>query len=718
MNPGGLSDPGVPYPPERLSNRLIHEKSPYLLQHSHNPVDWYPWGEEAFNRAASEDRPVFLSIGYSTCHWCHVMAKESFEDTNVASILNREFVSIKVDREERPDIDSIYMEICQRMTGRGGWPLTIVLTPEKKPFFAGTYFPSVSRSGIVGISEILLRISELWHGQRGDLYSTADEIIRLASPESINLGEDPDQRMLDAGFRDLATHFDRKNGGFGSAPKFPAPHMLVFLIRYWYLTGQTRALTMAEQTLNAIRSGGIWDQIGSGLYRYATDAQWRVPHFEKMLSDQALFVIACTEAYEATRKVCYQNIANECVNYVLRELQDPGGAFYTAEDADSPDGEGAYYTWTQEEIVRVLGPEDAERFFSVFTLTSVADNNTGDDEVPENECRCILSVSAEDMALAKTLDIAPEAFSAQRDALRSRLLSARQERPRPGRDTKILTDCNALFCKALAQAGRAFNNPSYIDAASRALRFIQLYLFDDNGSLLHRYYEGKSGILAFADDYVHLISACIEMYRSTFEIAYLKNALDLNTHLRLHFHDTDNGGFFTISDTVTDLPVRRKEWYDGSVPSANAVAFENSMQLARFTADPDLEKMGQSCARFVAGSADRTPSAVTGFLAALSCFPRIKGVWDIVISGNPSDERTRALVDELRSRYLPDLIVLLRPPGKAGNDVDTVVPLARGRVFGDSIATAYLCSSSECLPPVHEPPELRRLLDKEMDAGP
>ncbi len=492
--------------------------------------------------------------------------------------------------------------------------------------------------------------------------------------------------------------------------------MLVFLTRYWNLTGQTRALAMAEQTLTAIRSGGIWDQIGSGLHRYSTDAQWRVPHFEKMLSDQALFVIACTEAYEATRNVYYKNIANECVNYVLRELQDPGCAFYTAEDADSPDGEGAYYTWTQEEIVRVLGPEDAERFFSLFTLAPVADNNTGIGVMPENQRRGVIFAAGESESLAKTQNIAPEEFSALRDALRLRLLSARQERSRPRRDTKILTDNNALFCKALALAGRAFNNPAYIDAASRALRFIQLNLFDDKGSLLHCYYEGKSGILAFADDYVHLISACIEMYRSTFEIAYLKNALDLNTHLLRHFGDANKGGFFTISDTVTDLPVRRKEWYDGSITSANAVAFENSMQLSRFTADPDLEKVAQGCARFVAGSAARSPSAVTGFLSALSCFSRIKSILDIVISGNPSDESTYALINVLRSRYLPDLIVLLRPQGKAGDDVDAVAPLARGRVSGDTIAMAYLCSSSACLPPVKEPLELRRLLDTEMDA--
>ncbi len=695
-------------PQKRSPNRLVHEKSPYLLQHAYNPVDWYPWGNEAFSRAIQENKPVFLSIGYSTCHWCHVMARESFEDGDVAAVLNRGFISIKVDREERPDIDSVYMGVCQQMTGRGGWPLTIVMTPEKKPFFAGTYLPKKNVAGITGLSDILFRIIDLWQKNREELYRAADEIFRTSRPEYGSPAGIPDRRFLNEGFRELSGHFDEKNGGFGSAPKFPAPHTLIFLLRYWHLTGDSRALAMAEQTIDAIRRGGIWDHVGAGMHRYSTDAQWLVPHFEKMLYDQALLVLACVEAYEATRTARYRTIAEECIAYVLNNLIDPGGGFYSAEDADSPGGEGAYYTWTKEEIARVLGPEDAALTFTLFTLTPLHETGVVPKGMPGNSIsqRFILSAGGPDPVLANILKITERELAVRRDSIRIRLRRARDERPRPARDTKILTDINALFCTALARAGRVFENPGYIDVASRTLQFICLHLRDADGHLLHRYSDGESGIMAFADDYVYLVSACLELYRVTFKFTYLRDAISLNAAFLAHLLDAENGGFFTISDTVVDLPVRKKEWYDGAVPSANTIAFENLMQISRFTGDDALEKVALESARFIAGAAAHAPSSVAGFLAALTCSYPAGETQDLVIVGNLAEIGTRNLLDAAQSRYLPGLLILLRPPGRAGDEVDAVAPAARGRVRRDRRATAYLCSGSTCLPPVCDPQEL------------
>ncbi|MFA7695685.1 MAG: thioredoxin domain-containing protein, partial [Methanoregula sp.] len=558
MPNGNAPDPELLHPDSgnRSSNRLIHEKSPYLLQHAHNPVDWYPWGNEAFSHAAQEHKPVFLSIGYSTCHWCHVMAHESFEDPAVAALLNREYICIKVDREERPDIDSVYMTVCQQMTGQGGWPLTIVMTPKKEPFFAGTYFPRVSGAGMPGLMDLLERIATLWHERQDELYQSAGDITAWVKSAPSPSSRDPDRVLLDEGFQELSRQFDPENGGFGHAPKFPAPHILIFLLRYWYLTSEPRALAMVEQTLDAIRYGGIWDHVGGGLHRYATDARWLVPHFEKMLYDQALFVLACTEAYEATGKNRYRTMADECIAYVFRDLRDPGGAFYSAEDADSPGGEGAYYTWTCDELAAALGSDDARRATSFFTLTPLPGNsyNHGKSGNNRQEQRLVLSaVTGPEPVCAE--DIPGDDRSILRESIRSRLYTVREKRARPARDDKILTDTNALFCTALARAGRVFRKPAYVEAASEAMQFLSGQLSDSDRGLQHRYRDGVSGIPAFADDYAYLISALIALYGATFDPAYLYRALDLNTTFIAHFQDKEKGGFFTTSDQAEELLV-------------------------------------------------------------------------------------------------------------------------------------------------------------------
>ncbi|WP_292368147.1 thioredoxin domain-containing protein [Methanoregula sp. UBA64] len=673
----------------RPANRLAREKSPYLLQHAHNPVDWYPWGDEAFLRAKSEDKPVFLSIGYSTCHWCHVMAHECFEDEGVAAILNRDFVSIKVDREERPDIDSVYMEICQQMTGQGGWPLTIIMTPDKLPFFAGTYFPRDSTPAMPGLTAILERVAEVWHSNRDELARSAKEISTFAGTLPFVVAADtPGRALLENGYRALAAQFDKKNAGFGNAPKFPAPHILIFLLRYGHLAKKPDARLMAERTLDAIYAGGTWDHVGGGLHRYATDAGWRIPHFEKMLYDQALFVLACTEAYEATKNERFRRMAGECIAYVFCNLRDPGGAFYTAEDADSPGGEGAYYTWTRDEL-------DATGAGSLFTLTPLPADGRD-----RKEPRFILSRSSPNNPAIP-------------DPVREQLRAIREKRARPARDDKILTDTNALFCQALARAGRAFDEPEYTRAAEAAMGFLLAHLAGEDGTLFHRYRDGERAVPAFADDYAQVIAALIALYEATFDPVYLTKARQYTGILRNRYGDPREGGFFTVAEGTGELFARKKEWYDGAYPSANATAYGALSWLARTTRDPDIRASAQASAMFLAGAAGRAPAATAAYLAELARFSEDAAEQiDLVIAGDPASADTRALITAARSRYLPGLITILKPPGNAGEAIDALVPAARGRVMQAGRATAYVCGGHTCRPPVQDPEELRWMLEK------
>ena len=440
----------------RRTNNLIHEKSPYLRQHADNPVNWYPWGDEAFRRAREEGKPVFLSIGYATCHWCHVMAHESFEDKDVAAILNEHFIAVKVDREERPDIDGVYMAVCQQMTGQGGWPLTVTLTPDKEPFFDGTYFPRTTRGRMIGLTDLLARIAGLWEQQRDELETAAGRITATLRDQTPHLKNGiVDTTLLDKGYRELSARFDSVNGGFGGAPKFPTPPTLLFLLRYWKRTGSAPALQMTEQTLDAMARGGIFDHIGGGFHRYATDAAWRVPHFEKMLYDQALLLSVYTETWLATKNPCYRRIAMSVVGYVLDRLQAPGGAFISALDADSPEGEGAYYTWTRDKLDSVLGPDDGAKAADLFGVSPA-----GNFSILETGRRTSILY----LPKRRTHADIP-------DSIRTRLLAGRDLRPLPQRDDKILTDWNSLFITALARASRAFGDPQSCMAAKKPWHF-------------------------------------------------------------------------------------------------------------------------------------------------------------------------------------------------------------------------------------------------------
>jgi hypothetical protein len=690
---------------EMQYNRLIHEKSPYLLQHATNPVNWYPWGIDAFSRAEHEDKPVFLSIGYATCHWCHVMAHESFEDRDIAALLNRDFICIKVDREERPDIDSIYMSVCQMITGQGGWPLTVIMTPEKKPFFAGTYFPKKSRFGITGLADLIPRITRLWEEKREELLMSAEQIILALHQEQDTVRKGiPDISLLNSGYEELARRFDPEYGGFGRAPKFPTPHTLLFLLRFWRRTGNERALLMVEKTLCEMQSGGIFDQIGGGFHRYSTDKQWRVPHFEKMLYDQALLIMAYTEAYQASQNHAFRKTAEEIITYTLRDLASPQGAFYSAEDADSAGGEGSFYLWTSQEIEHILGKDDAMYARGVFNVTPSGNYHTAESGNAQN----ILFLT-QPMTKSESSPCLSDADHELRlDSIRARLFAARSHRSRPSLDDKILTDWNGLFIAALAQAARTFNKEEYLTNATKAMEFILTRMRDPEGGLLHRYRDGEPAIPAFADDYAFTVKALIELYESTFEPSYLRSALELNTLFLEHFWDNVKGGFFTISDNAEVLLIRKKEFYDGAIPSCNSVALENLIRLAHLTGETKMEELASELSRCFVPFVHQSPSAHTWYLCALDTI--IGPLQDVVIAGERDAEDTGILIRALHDNYFPHLLVICRSPGTVSDLLNTIAPFTRNMNLIGGKATAYICAGHTCTGPTSESQRMLELL--------
>ena len=690
---------------EKYGNRLIHEKSPYLLQHARNPVDWYPWSDEAFKRAVRENKPVFLSIGYATCHWCHVMAHESFEDTGIATILNTHFISVKVDREERPDIDSVYMSVCQMMTGKSGWPLTVFLTPEKKPFFAGTYLPKESRFGMTGLADLLNRIIQVWQENHGDILRSAEEISAALHQEQEPSHDDiPDISLLISGYEELVLRFDTEYGGFGGAPKFPTPHNLLFLLRFWKRTGNKRALAMVEKTLHAMRGGGIFDQIDGGFHRYSTDAQWQVPHFEKMLYDQALLVMAYTEAYRATHNPDFKKTAEDIISYVFFSLTSPDGAFFSAEDADSPGGEGAFYLWTAGEIERVLGKEDAIVAARVFGITPAGNYQETETGPGQNILTCKKSIAE----ASSSIGLSQADFKIKLASIRAKLFAAREHRARPALDDKILTDWNGLFIAALAQAARAFGNEHYLSAARRAMQFVITRMRAPGDGLLHRYRDGEPAIPAFGDDYAFVIKGLLDLYESTFDPSYLLTAIELNTWFAAHFHDETRGGFFTTSDSAEILLVKKKEIYDGAIPSCNSIAFENLVRLGHLTGDSLYEQLASELSRTFAAPVNQSPSAHAWFLCALDS--AIGPVYDVVIVGERDDEDTKAMNNGLWEQYLPHVLIVFKQLN--GDDIllSRLAPFTQNLNSPRGKATAYVCTGHACALPVTDLHQLLELL--------
>lgn len=574
---------------QKEPNRLIKEKSPYLLQHAYNPVDWYPWGEEAFEKARKENKPVFLSIGYSTCHWCHVMAHESFEDEEVAGLMNEAFVSIKVDREERPDIDNIYMTVCQIILGRGGWPLNIIMTPGKKPFFAGTYIPKNTRFNQIGMLELVPRIKEIWEQQHEEVLDSAEKItstIQEMIKESS--GEGLGEEVIEEVYEELLSSFDTEYGGFSGAPKFPTPHKISFLLRYWRRSRNPEALHMAEYTLDKMRRGGIYDHLGSGFHRYSTDSMWLLPHFEKMLYDQALTAIAYTEAYQVTGKDLYKETAEGILDYVLRDLTSPEGGFYCGEDADVEREEGKYYLWTLEEIRSILDPEDSELIIKMFNLR---EEGNFEEEIRGRETGTNLFYMARSPgSLAAKMKIPVEEVEKKVKAAREKLLKARYERKRPSLDDKILTDWNGLMIAAFAKGYQVFGEQRYLKAAEKAADFILMALYSPGDGLLHRYRDGVAGISGTSDDYAFLIHGLLELYEAGFKMRYLKAAVSLNSELLECFWDPVNGGLYFTANDSEALIFRKKEFMDSAIPTGNSFEMLNLLRLSRIIADPGDRK--------------------------------------------------------------------------------------------------------------------------------
>ena len=737
------------------ANRLADEKSPYLLQHAHNPVDWYPWGEEAFEKARLEDKPIFLSIGYSTCHWCHVMERESFEDDEVAGLLNDGFVSIKLDREERPDIDGVYMTVCQLTTGQGGWPLTVVMTPDRKPFFAGTYFPKESRHGRIGMTELLPRLAGMWKGRRSEVLQSAESILAAVQEAETALqdaerpgarrgmplgtahvpttGESPlGEDTLRRSYEELAGRFDKLQGGFGSAPKFPTPHQFLFLLRYYDRSGEPHALEMVEKTLQTMRRGGIFDHIGFGFHRYSTDSRWLLPHFEKMLYDQALLAMAYTETWLVTKRPEYRQVAEEILAYVLRDMTDPSGGFYSAEDADSEGREGKFYLWTVGELEEVLGDEDAAIVRRVYDLEkrgNFADEATGartGENIPHlrkplaEVARELVEIgkldidAGDDLRVGDEVGVAERALRDRLEAIRARLFAARETRVHPLKDDKILTDWNGLMIAAMSMAGRAFDVAEYTRAAERAADFLLETLRGDQGRLLHRYREGEAAIRATAADYAFLTWGLLELYETTFEVRHLAESLRLHGALVDRFWDEEAAGFFTAAADASDLPVRQKEAYDGATPSANAVAWYNALRLARLTGSPDLEERAARQEAAFARHVRRMPSAYTMWLVALDF--RVGPSYEVVIAapdpaeGGRDADGTAAFLDALRTRFLPRAVVLEKPPGPAGDELARLAPFAAAHAPVDGQAAAYVCTDFACQAHVTDPAALLRAL--------
>ncbi|MEG3224919.1 MAG: thioredoxin domain-containing protein [Methanobacteriales archaeon Met13] len=688
-----------------FKNHLEHEKSPYLIQHVHHPVDWYPWGGDAFRKAKSENKPIFLSIGYSTCHWCHVMARESFQDQEIGDMLNQYFVAVKVDREERPDLDSIYMTVCQMMTGSGGWPLTIILTPDLKPFFAGTYFPRESLGSGVGLKDLLLNVRDLWEHKKGELTQSAEDITKaLQEFAKTKKGELLDQSTLDQAYQHLKENFDPIKGGFGGYQKFPTPHHLLFLLRYWKNTGKDDARQMVKKTLQNMRWGGLWDHVGFGFHRYAVDPNWLVPHFEKMLYDQALLVLTYTEAYQATSHQEYRETAEKILEYVLRDMKSPEGGFYSAEDADSEGVEGKYYLWSQDELKEILTPEEVELTRQFYNVTP--EGNFREESTGLMTGQNILHLTRPLNVIAQENGLKEDRISSDLEDIRKKLFKFRETRIHPHKDDKILTDWNGLMIAALSRASQVFNNNEYRKAAVEAVEFIKAKIISD-GQLWHRYRDGEVKFKGNLDDYAFLIWGLMELHQATFNSSYLELAINLNQELLDNFLDKKEGGFYFTSEDGPDILVRKKEAYDTAIPSGNSVAYLNILRLTTILEDQELNKTAWGVEKAFATLIEKSPSGFTMFLAAVDL--RLGPCLEVVISGDKDQPLTKKMIGALRENYLPNVTLLVN---WSDDWLMEKVESLREKKMVDGKTTGYVCSNGTCYAPVKDAKSLLDIVKK------
>jgi uncharacterized protein YyaL (SSP411 family) len=654
-------------------NRLAEATSPYLLQHADNPVDWYEWGEEAFERARSEDRPVLLSVGYAACHWCHVMAHESFESPETAALMNERFVNIKVDREERPDVDGIYMDAVQAMTGQGGWPMTVFLTPDGEPFYAGTYFPDRDRHGMPAFRRVLEAVSDAWRDRRDELLQQGQQVVRsVARSSSLRDSAEPlSEQVVAEAHSGLRQQFDPEFGGLGNAPKFPQPMSIEFLLRC-NLRGYDGALDMVTRTLDRMAAGGIYDQIGGGFHRYSVDRVWLVPHFEKMLYDNAQLARLYLHGFQVTGDETYRRVVNETLDYLLGEMRHPDGGFFSSQDADSEGEEGRFYVWSWDELVEVAGEEVAEALGAGpegnWEGANVLWRPSGEGEVPEESRRL--------------------------------LFERREKREHPATDDKVLASWNGLAIQALAEAGRALSRPDYVEAAERAADFVLSALRREDGRLLRAWRDGRTSGPAYLDDHALMASACLALYETTFDLRWFREARRLAGEMLDLFRDPDGGGFFQTGSDAEALVVRPKELLDNAVPSGNSVAAEVLQRLSLMTGDAAIETAALASLRPVRDLMVRAPSAFGHALSALDLY--LSASKEIAIVGEL--DPARPLLEEVWRRYLPNVVLAATPPGDA--EAAEMVPLLRDRAPVDGEPAAYVCERFVCRKPVTEPDAL------------
>ena len=671
----------------QFTNHLINESSPYLLQHAHNPVDWYPWGDEAFERARSEDKPLLVSIGYSACHWCHVMEHESFEDPTTAELMNEHFINIKVDMEERPDVDQIYMNFVQLTTGRGGWPMNVFLTPDKRPFFGGTYFPPAPRYGMASWRQILTSIAEAYAERRDELEHSANEMVgelrRMSVVEIGSGGLDPE--LLDFAFASLSGTFDPANGGFGGAPKFPPAMSLEFLLRYHHRTGEKRALEIVRLTLDKMAGGGIYDQLGGGFHRYSVDAVWLVPHFEKMLYDNAQLIRIYLHAFQVTGDDLYKRIAIETLEYIRREMLDAAGGFYSTQDADSEGVEGKFFVWTPDEIISILGDEDAHIFNEYYDVTPGGNF----------EGKNILNVKS-----AAALRRSDSEVNAVLERASRKLFEEREKRVKPARDEKVLTAWNGLMLAAFAEASSVLGNEEYLTVAKRNADFILAELHQD-GRLRRTWKQGVAKLNGYIEDYANIADGLIGLYQASGEVRYLIEARHLADKMITEFWDEENGGFFFTSNDHEELIVRNKDFFDNATPSGNSVAADVLLRLARFFGEEKYERFAVTTLRLMAQQMRRYPQGFGRSLSALEfCLSTAR---EIVSAG----ERNNMLEREIRGRYLPNSVVV---PTVDPDKDSSVLPILKERKMIDGGPTVYICENFVCQRPATTLEELREQL--------
>lgn len=673
-------------------NRLVFEKSPYLLQHARNPIDWWPWGEAAFEKAHQEDKPVLLSVGYTTCHWCHVMEHESFEDQEVAALVNENFIPIKVDREERPDIDEVYMQVTQGITGSGGWPMTVAMTPEKDAFFAGTYFPKESIAGRFGFKHIITELGKAWRERREEVEESARSVSRqLGEILGASPGGDLDLGVFDAAFDELSSQYDAGKGGFARSPKFPVTPNLLFLLRVHRRTGNAEALAMVEKTLTEIRRGGIYDQVGFGIYRYSTDADWLLPHFEKMLYDQALVTMAYLEVYQVTGKERYARTAREILTYVLRNLTDPEGGFYSAEDADSEGKEGKFYLWTNSEVKQVLGEDDGKFFIETFHFE---EEGNFLEEVTREKTGTNIPHLKEELLNEKQMRV---------DGLLQKLFNHRETRIHPQKDDKILTDWNGLMIAAFARAAQVLGDEDYAESARKATDFVLDKLTSKGGRLVKRYRQGEAGLTAHFEDYAFMIWGLLDVYEMNFDLKYLAKAIELQEIADKFFWDKIEGGYFTVAEDAEQMIVRAKKIYGGPIPSGNSVAIGNLVRLHRMTGQPHFATRGDELIR--AFSAELAKNSAVYPLALTFLDFHFGPSYEIVISGGEGEE----MVDALRNAFIPNKVIIRRTSENA-EALAELAPFTEELGSQGGQATAYVCQNFTCQLPTIEVEKLMQSL--------